>query len=241
MVSVASRRQPQAAEPDRRAGQGARDPRGRPRHHHDHRRPGAPGERVGRSRRRPASTVVVIGLSTDEVRRTLQPARRRSSWSSGRSQSSWPCSPPPTACGSACAGCAGSPTTARDVAAELSPTAPAWTAGSGQSDDGTEVGQLADSMNTLLGGRRDAVRRAARRARQRMRQFLADASHELRTPLTSIRGYAELARMQRAPAAARSDATTTWPDRIRGHPDVPPGRGPAALARGDQARTPRAP
>ena len=31
-----------------------------------------------------------------------------------------------------------------------------------------------------------------------MRQFLADASHELRTPLTSIRGYAELARMQRA-------------------------------------------
>ena len=30
-----------------------------------------------------------------------------------------------------------------------------------------------------------------------MRQFLADASHELRTPLTSIRGYAELARMQR--------------------------------------------
>jgi two-component system OmpR family sensor kinase len=31
-----------------------------------------------------------------------------------------------------------------------------------------------------------------------MRQFLADASHELRTPLTSIRGYAELARMQRS-------------------------------------------
>jgi two-component system OmpR family sensor kinase len=31
-----------------------------------------------------------------------------------------------------------------------------------------------------------------------MRQFVADASHELRTPLTSIRGYAELARMQRA-------------------------------------------
>ena len=30
-----------------------------------------------------------------------------------------------------------------------------------------------------------------------MRQFLADASHELRTPLTSIRGYAELARLQR--------------------------------------------
>ena len=29
-----------------------------------------------------------------------------------------------------------------------------------------------------------------------MRQFLADASHELRTPLTSIRGYAELSRLQ---------------------------------------------
>ena len=35
------------------------------------------------------------------------------------------------------------------------------------------------------------------RSEQRMRQFLADASHELRTPLTSIRGYAELARLQR--------------------------------------------
>ena len=38
-----------------------------------------------------------------------------------------------------------------------------------------------------------------------MRQFLADASHELRTPLTSIRGYAELARMQRRRDGAPDD------------------------------------
>jgi two-component system OmpR family sensor kinase len=61
---------------------------------------------------------------------------------------------------------------------------------------GTEVGQLAESMNTLLSAVETQF--AARLAsEQRMRQFLADASHELRTPLTSIRGYAELARMQR--------------------------------------------
>ena len=88
--------------------------------------------------------------------------------------------------------------TAHEVAAELSPE------GRGldrrvpqhEADEGTEVGQLASSMNTLL----EAVQTqfAARLASEhRMRQFLADASHELRTPLTSIRGYAELARMQR--------------------------------------------
>jgi two-component system, OmpR family, sensor kinase len=52
-------------------------------------------------------------------------------------------------------------------------------------------------MNTLLGAVETQF--AARlESEWRMRQFLADASHELRTPLTSIRGYAELARMQRA-------------------------------------------
>ena len=40
-----------------------------------------------------------------------------------------------------------------------------------------------------------------------MRQFLADASHELRTPLTSIRGYAELARLQRRMAGSGAGAT----------------------------------
>jgi two-component system OmpR family sensor kinase len=38
-----------------------------------------------------------------------------------------------------------------------------------------------------------------------MRQFLADASHELRTPLTSIRGYAELARMQHSLGGAEGE------------------------------------
>jgi two-component system OmpR family sensor kinase len=38
-----------------------------------------------------------------------------------------------------------------------------------------------------------------------MRQVLADASHELRTPLTSIRGYAELAQMQRAAGETAED------------------------------------
>jgi two-component system OmpR family sensor kinase len=62
---------------------------------------------------------------------------------------------------------------------------------------GTEVGELADSMNKLLATYETEY--ASRLAsEERMRQFLADASHELRTPLTSIRGFAELARMQRA-------------------------------------------
>jgi two-component system OmpR family sensor kinase len=85
--------------------------------------------------------------------------------------------------------------TAQEVTAELS------AAGSGLdrrvpgADPTTEVGKVASSVNTLL----QAVETqfAARlRSEERMRQFLADASHELRTPLTSIRGYAELARLQ---------------------------------------------
>jgi two-component system OmpR family sensor kinase len=64
-------------------------------------------------------------------------------------------------------------------------------------EEGTEAGRLAESMNTLLSTVETQF--AARvESEQRMRQFLADASHELRTPLTSIKGYAELARMQRA-------------------------------------------
>jgi two-component system OmpR family sensor kinase len=87
--------------------------------------------------------------------------------------------------------------TAHEVAAELSPE------GAGldrrvpvEASDTSEVGQLAESMNTLLSAVETQF--AARLAHEeQMRQFLADASHELRTPLTSIRGYAELARMQR--------------------------------------------
>jgi two-component system, OmpR family, sensor kinase len=86
--------------------------------------------------------------------------------------------------------------TAREVAAELSPDGAGLDRRVPVAESGTEVGQLAESMNTLLAAVETQF--AARLANeQRMRQFLADASHELRTPLTSIRGYAELARMQR--------------------------------------------
>jgi two-component system OmpR family sensor kinase len=60
-------------------------------------------------------------------------------------------------------------------------------------DPGTEVGQLASSLNEMLSQIEQAF--AARAASEaRMRQFMSDASHELRTPLSSIRGYAELFR-----------------------------------------------
>jgi two-component system, OmpR family, sensor kinase len=86
--------------------------------------------------------------------------------------------------------------TAREVAAELSPTGAGLDRRVPVVEEGTEVGQLAESMNTLLAAVETQFG-ARLESEQRMRQFLADASHELRTPLTSIRGYAELARMQR--------------------------------------------
>ncbi|MEO8888847.1 MAG: HAMP domain-containing sensor histidine kinase [Jatrophihabitantaceae bacterium] len=86
--------------------------------------------------------------------------------------------------------------TAREVAAELSPEGAGLDRRVPVPEPGTEVGQLAVSMNTLLSAVETQF--AARLdSERRMRQFMADASHELRTPLTSIRGYAELARMQR--------------------------------------------
>ena len=67
---------------------------------------------------------------------------------------------------------------------------------------GTEVGRLADALDTML-GRIEAAYRAreegearALRSEDRMRQFVADASHELRTPLTSVRGLAEFGLQQ---------------------------------------------
>ncbi|MBE1875210.1 HAMP domain-containing histidine kinase [Myceligenerans sp. TRM 65318] len=58
----------------------------------------------------------------------------------------------------------------------------------------TEVGSLAESLNTMLAQIETAF--SAREASEaRMRQFVADASHELRTPLATIRGYGELYRM----------------------------------------------
>jgi len=85
--------------------------------------------------------------------------------------------------------------TAQEVTAELGPDGSGLDRRVPDADPGTEVGQVASSVNTLL----QAVETqfAARlKSEERMRQFLADASHELRTPLTSIRGYAELSRLQ---------------------------------------------
>ena len=59
---------------------------------------------------------------------------------------------------------------------------------------GTEAGDLAHALNTMLGRIEDAVD-DQRRTEDRLRRFVADASHELRTPVTTIRGYAELYRM----------------------------------------------
>ncbi len=87
--------------------------------------------------------------------------------------------------------------TARDVTAELSPDGAGLDRRVPVTDPQTEVGQLGESFNTLMGTVETQF--AARvESEERMRQFLADASHELRTPLTSIRGYAELSRLRRA-------------------------------------------
>ena len=85
--------------------------------------------------------------------------------------------------------------TARTVAAELGPDGRGLENRVPGADPHTEVGQLAEAVNTMLG----AVEReytARYESEQRLRRFLADASHELRTPLTSLRGYAELVRMR---------------------------------------------
>jgi two-component system, OmpR family, sensor kinase len=95
-------------------------------------------------------------------------------------------------------------TTAQEVAAELGPSGVALQRRVPVTEEGTEIAQLTDSMNTLL--QATETQFAARvESEERMRQFLADASHELRTPLTSIRGYAELARMQRAAGHAEAE------------------------------------
>ena len=56
---------------------------------------------------------------------------------------------------------------------------------------GTEVGDLARSLNLMLAQIEQAFEQR-RRSEDRLRRFVSDASHELRTPLTSVRGFAEL-------------------------------------------------
>lgn len=60
-------------------------------------------------------------------------------------------------------------------------------------DPDTEVGQVGEALNQLL-GHVEAALDARHESEQQARQFLADASHELRTPLSTIKGYAELSR-----------------------------------------------
>ncbi len=95
--------------------------------------------------------------------------------------------------------------TAQEVTAELAPDGSGLDRRVPVQGAPIEVEQVASSVNTLL----QAVQTefSARVAsEQRMRQFLADASHELRTPLTSIRGYAELSRLQSASGEAADDS-----------------------------------
>jgi signal transduction histidine kinase len=74
----------------------------------------------------------------------------------------------------------------------------------------TEVGRLADALDTMLGRIEAAYQaRAEGEARalgseDRMRRFVADASHELRTPLTSVGGLAEFG-LQQGDAASPED------------------------------------
>jgi two-component system, OmpR family, sensor kinase len=104
--------------------------------------------------------------------------------------------------------------TAQEVVTELSPTGAGLQRRVPVADEASEVGQLAESFNTMLAAVETQF--AARiESERRMRQFLADASHELRTPLTSIRGYAELARLQRAAGnGAEPDGDADNLDRI---------------------------
>jgi signal transduction histidine kinase len=74
----------------------------------------------------------------------------------------------------------------------------------------TEVGRLAQALDTMLGtieaayrARADGEARALR-SEERMRRFAADASHELRTPLTSVRGVAEYG-LQQGNVASREE------------------------------------
>ena len=61
------------------------------------------------------------------------------------------------------------------------------------SDGKTEITQLNNSLNEMLGSIEESIK-SRNATLEQMRQFVADASHELRTPLVTLRGYAELYR-----------------------------------------------
>ncbi|MFZ0666283.1 MAG: HAMP domain-containing sensor histidine kinase [Acidimicrobiales bacterium] len=66
------------------------------------------------------------------------------------------------------------------------------------SNDKTEVGRLATTLNVMLSriqqafAQRDATEAELRSSEERLRRFVGDASHELRTPLAAVSAYAEL-------------------------------------------------
>lgn len=76
-----------------------------------------------------------------------------------------------------------------------------------QADPHTEVGAVGAALNTLL-DHVDASLVARQRNEDRMRAFVADASHELRTPLASIRGYSELSLRALAHPGPGTEETT---------------------------------
>jgi len=76
----------------------------------------------------------------------------------------------------------------------------------GLTDPTTEVGQVGEALNRLLGHVEQALD-ARHESEQQARRFLADASHELRTPLSTIKGYAELSRRTEEHDAARLGLT----------------------------------
>lgn len=70
----------------------------------------------------------------------------------------------------------------------------------------TEVGSLAESLNTMLNHIERAFA-ASEASEARMRRFVSDASHELRTPLATVRGYGELYRMGALTTSEQMDDT----------------------------------